>query len=94
MTEIQHETTEKGGSFYYEKDGKRLAEMVYVLAGAHKMIIEHTEVGESLKGQGVGKKLLETLVMYVREKGIKVVPLCPFAKATFDKVKEWQDVLF
>lgn len=93
MIQVQHDFTDKGGSFYYEQDGKRLAEMVYITAGSSKMIIEHTEVDESLKGQGVGKKLLETLVMYVRERHIKVLPLCPFAKATFERVKEWQDVL-
>lgn len=93
MESIKHETDGKRGSFYLEKDGKRLAEMVYVMAGDDKMIIDHTEVDESLKGQGVGKRLQEQLVAWVRENHIKVIPLCPFAKATFQKVKEWQDVL-
>jgi predicted GNAT family acetyltransferase len=93
MLNIQHEHTEKGGSFYLETDGKRLAEMVYVMAGDKLMIIEHTDVDESLKGQGVGKQLQEQLVNYVRANQIKVMPLCPFAKATFSKMKEWQDVL-
>ena len=57
------------------------------------MIIEHTEVDESLKGQNVGKKLLESLVHYVREHKIKVVPYCPFAKAMLERTKEWQDIL-
>ncbi len=91
---IQHEFDSKKGAFYLEEGGKRLAEMAYVMAGDTKIIIEHTEVDDSLRGQGVGKKLQAQLVAYVREKGIKVVPLCPFAKATFDKVEEWQDVLF
>lgn len=93
MSLIQHQNDSKGGTFYYEQDGNRLAEMVYVMAGDDKMIIEHTEVDESLKGQGIGKSLQEHLVEYARQKHIKVIPLCPFAKATFEKVKEWQDVL-
>lgn len=93
MGNIIHETSAKGGGFYYEVDGKRLAEMIYVMAGEQKMIIEHTLVDESLKGQGIGKKIQAELVAYVREKGIKVLPLCPFAKAMFEKMKEWQDVL-
>jgi len=91
---IQHKHDDKRGSFYYEVDGKQLAEMVYTMAGDTKMIIEHTEGDDSLKGQGVGKKLLTALVTYVGEHHIKVVPLCPFANATFEKTKEWQDVLF
>jgi predicted GNAT family acetyltransferase len=63
------------------------------MAGTEKMIIEHTEVDASLEGKGVGKKLLETLVQYVRQESIRVIPLCPFANATFKRVKEWQDVL-
>ncbi len=67
--------------------------MVYVMAGPKKMIIEHTEVDESLKGQGVGAKLLEALVDFVRKEEIKVIPLCPFANATFKKRADLQDVL-
>lgn len=93
MGEIKHAQDEKGGSFYYEAEGKQLAAMVYVMAGAQKMIIEHTEVDDSLKGQGIGKKLQAELVNYVRAHDIKVIPLCPFANATFQKTKEWQDVL-
>lgn len=57
------------------------------------MVIEHTEVVESLKGQNIGKKLLENLVHYFGEQGIKVVPYCPFAKAMLEKTKEWQDIV-
>lgn len=69
-----------------------MAEMVYVMAG-QQMIIDHTDVDPSLKGQGIGKQLQAELVEYVRKHQIKVIPLCPFAKATFDRMVEWQDVL-
>lgn len=91
--QIQHQFDGKKGSFYVEEGAKRFAEMVYVMAGPKKMIIEHTEVDESLTGQGIGAKLLEALVEYVRKEEIKVLPLCPFAKATFKKRPDLQDVL-
>ncbi|MBN7813493.1 N-acetyltransferase [Algoriphagus sp. H41] len=91
--DIQHQSDGRRGSFFVEQDSKRLAEMVYVMAGPKRMIIEHTEVDESLKGQGVGVKLLESLVDFVRKEEIKVVPLCPFANATFKKRADLQDVL-
>jgi predicted GNAT family acetyltransferase len=93
MGEIKHVINGTKGSFNYEVDGKTLAEMVYNMAGEQKMIIEHTDVDDSLRGQGVGKKLLAELVAYVRATNIKVIPLCPFAKATLDKATEWQDIL-
>lgn len=93
MTVIQHQSDGKRGSFFIEEGAKRFAEMVYVMAGARKMIIEHTEVDPALTGQGIGADLLEELVAYAREKDIKIIPLCPFAKAMFKKRKDLQDVL-
>jgi uncharacterized protein len=93
MEQIQHKFDGKKGAFFMMKEGKQLAEMSYVMAGDTNMIVDHTQVDESLKGQGVGKKLLEALVQYVREKQMLVVPLCPFANAMFKKVNEWHDVL-
>lgn len=89
---IQHQEAETKGSFYYEVEGKRLAEMTYSKAGTELIIIDHTEVDESLKGKGVGLELLKYAVDYVRKKGIKILPLCPFAKATLQKHPEWKDV--
>ena len=74
-------------------DGEKLAEMVYVMAGPTRMIIDHSEVDERLRGQGVGVQLLSALVDHVRTMGISVIPLCPFAKATLAKHPEWEDVL-
>lgn len=91
--EIHHQTDGHRGSFFIEKEGDRLAAMVYKMAGPQKMIIEHTEVDEKLKGQGVGVRLLEHLVDFVRKGNIKVVPFCPFAKATLRKREDLKDVL-
>jgi predicted GNAT family acetyltransferase len=90
---IQHQSDDHRGAFFIEENSTKLAEMVYVMAGPKKMIIEHTEVDERLKGQGVGAKLLEALVDFVRKEEIKVIPLCPFANATFKKRADLQDVL-
>lgn len=93
MSRIKQEFNGRQGAFYYEEKGKRLAEMVFSMESDHLMVIHHTEVDDALQGQGIGRKLLEALVNYVRKEHIKVVPLCPFANATFQKVREWQDVL-
>lgn len=90
---IQHKKTGGKGAFYVEQDGALLAEMSYTMPSDDKMIIDHTEVDESLSGKGVGKQLVHSAVEYARTHHIKIIPLCPFAKATLDRVKEWQDVL-
>jgi uncharacterized protein len=91
--EIKHETNDSKGAFYVEKDGARLAEMTYSKAGEGMIIIDHTQVDDSLRGEGVGKKLVEKGVGFARENDLKVLPLCPFAKAIIDKTPEFQDVL-
>ena len=93
MVKIKHLITSPKGAFIYEIDGQQLAQMVYLMPSPTRMIIEHTEVDPSLKGLGIGKKLLAALVEYVRANNIKVIPVCPFANATFKRMKEWQDVL-
>lgn len=91
--QVQHEQPDHKGAFYIEQDGKRLAEMTYVMAGETSMIIDHTEVSDALRGQGAGAQLVAAGVALAREKGYKIRPLCPFAKSVFDKTPEYADVL-
>ena len=91
--EIQQKDDGKKGAFYVMGDGNLLAEMAYVWAGTDKIIIDHTDVSEALKGQGAGRQMLNRAVAFAREKHIKIIPLCPFAKSVFDKVSEFSDVL-
>jgi predicted GNAT family acetyltransferase len=91
--EIMNRDDGHRGKFFTEKDGKILAEMTYVWAGK-KFIIDHTEVSEELAGMGIGKKLVHKAVEMAREKSVKILPLCPFAKKVFDKTEEYQDVMF
>lgn len=90
--EVQVKEAQSKGSFFIENEGKVLAEMTFSKAGTERIIIDHTEVDESLRGKGAGLKLLESAVNYVRKRNIKLLPLCPFAKATLQKHPEWKDV--
>lgn len=91
--EIYLSETDTKGHAYAGEESSPLAEMTYSKAGEHKIIIDHTEVNESLKGQGVGKQLLMKVVEMAREKNIKILPLCPFARAMFRKDDSLKDVL-
>jgi predicted GNAT family acetyltransferase len=91
--EIKHEDNGTKGSFFIELENVRVGEMNYVWVGTEKIIIDHTDVGEALKGKGAGKLMLNSVVDFARKKGIKIVPLCPFAKSVFEKTPELNDVL-
>jgi predicted GNAT family acetyltransferase len=91
---IQNKKVGTKGMFFVENNGNILAEMVYSMPSPEKMIIEHTEVSDELKGQNVGYQMVHTAVEYARTNHIKIVPLCPFANSVFKKKPEYADVLY
>ncbi|MEY8761584.1 GNAT family N-acetyltransferase [Chryseobacterium tongliaoense] len=93
MTEVKQNNDEKHGSFEAFIDGNRAGLMTYTWAGDERFIIDHTEVGEDYNGKGVGKEMVLAAVDFARKEGKKVIALCPFAKATFQKNEDLQDVL-
>jgi predicted GNAT family acetyltransferase len=91
--EIKIKENDKKGVAFIESAEKRLAEMTYSIASPKLIIIDHTEVDDSLRGQGIGRKLLSKIIEKARSENIKIIPLCPFAKSVFDKEKSLHDVL-
>lgn len=88
---IKHRDNGKKGAFFIEEDSKEVALMTYTHAGPNKIIIDHTEVNDSLRGQGVGNNLVDVAVEYLRANDLKAIPLCPFVKSVFDKAGEELD---
>ncbi|MDN3706134.1 GNAT family N-acetyltransferase [Myroides ceti] len=81
------------GYFKASENDAEAGRMTYTWVGDTKFIIDHTEVNPEFNGQGVGKKMVLAAVDYARKNNLKIIPLCPFAKATFDKNQDLQDVL-
>lgn len=69
------------------------AELTYSRMSPHSIIADHTGVPEALKGKGVGKALVEYLIADSRATETKIVPLCPFVKAQYQRHPEWSDVM-
>lgn len=91
--EIEQFNREHKGFFKATIDGKEAGRMTYSWAGENRIIVDHTEVNPDFSGQGVGQKLIENVLAYARENNLKIIPLCPFAKAQFDRHPDWHDVL-
>jgi len=90
---IQIEDFGKKGRAYIGEASMPMAEMTYTKAGSGLLIIKHTEVSDQLRGKGAGRQLLDIIVAKARAEGIKILPLCPFAKSVFDKDPSISDVL-
>ena len=83
----------KHGLFRLQDGDNSAGEMKYTWAGPTMFIIDSTHVADAYRGQNVGRTLLDAVVAFAREKNLKVIPLCPFAKAQFDKDASLRDVL-
>ncbi|TYB76391.1 GNAT family N-acetyltransferase [Bizionia myxarmorum] len=92
--EVKHKKENKSGTFYIEIDGKQEAEMTYEFVDDAIIDINHTEVNESLKGQGVGYKLVDAAVAFMRENNLKAVASCPYVEHVFSKKQDdYKDVI-
>lgn len=60
---------------------------------AGKIMFTHTEVPESHERRGIGTVLIEAGLAAARERGLKVIPICPFFAAYMQKHAEVQDLL-
>lgn len=58
-----------------------------------KIMFTHTKVPASHEGQGLGTALIKAGLDAARERGLKVIPICPFFAAYMQKHAEVQDLL-
>jgi predicted GNAT family acetyltransferase len=82
------------GSFTAWDGDTKAGEMTYSRGNPTLVIVDHTDVMPGFEGRGVGKQLVAAAVAWARESGQKIMPLCPFARATFERTKEYADVWF
>lgn len=81
------------GRYVARIEGLPDAEMTFSRASPRLVIVDHTGVPDEMRGMGVGKALVARIVQDARERQFKIIPLCPFAKATIERTPEWHDVL-
>lgn len=94
MTKIEREDNGKKGRFIIYENDEEAGEMTYTWAGENKFIIDHTGVEERFGGKGYGKQLVMKAIEFAREKKVKILPLCPYAKKVFDSNDSLNDVRF
>ena len=78
-------------AYEYVQAGKRLAEITWAERDG-VMVMDHTYVSDTLRGQGVAKKLLDAAAQYARSQNLKMKPICSYVVSAFEKSKEYDDV--
>ena len=90
--EIQRDEHGQKGAFFIDEDGEWIAELTYVNNNGI-MTIDHTEIEEKLRGEGIGEDMVRAAVEYARANGLKINAVCPYAKKVIDRTPEFQDVV-
>ena len=76
-----------------DSNDQPLGQMTFSRARDDLIIIDHTEVDDSLKGKGGGLRLFNGMVDWARNTGTKVMSTCPFANSMFDRHPASRDIL-
>ncbi|CAJ1187026.1 acetyltransferase [Companilactobacillus paralimentarius DSM 13238 = JCM 10415] len=82
--ELNHED----GRFYLEDNGKTIGELTYSKVEDNIISLDYTYVDEAYRGQGLAGKLFNAVVDFSDLKGLKIVPVCEYAKAAFENRPE------
>ena len=79
------------GAYIHEVNGENVAEITWTQLG-DVMVMDHTFVDDSLRGQGVAKQLLDTAANYARKNHYKMEPVCSYVVAAFERSNTYDDI--
>jgi uncharacterized protein len=75
--------------FEAQVDGEPAGFVDYRL-GENVIVFIHTEVDDAFEGAGVGSQLAAAALDAARERGLKVVPQCPFIRSYIERHPEYE----
>lgn len=74
--------------FMNDSSGKIIAEVTFPNFDNNTIIIDHTFVDDSLRGQGIAAKLMLEVVKYAKSNNKKIKASCSYAVKWFEKNRE------
>jgi len=67
--------------------------VMYRYYNEDSLVITHTLVPDELAGQGLAGYMTKTVLDGARERGLSVVPICPYVAAYIRRHPEYQDLV-
>jgi uncharacterized protein len=58
-----------------------------------EIAFKHTEIDDRFEGQGLGGELIAFALDDVRDRGLAVLPFCPFVRAYLQRHREYADLV-
>ncbi|WP_026905901.1 GNAT family N-acetyltransferase [Paucisalibacillus globulus] len=82
MEDIKH-----GQNKFYigEDEADPKAKISYQKDSSGNLIIDHTFVSDEFRGQGTASQLVNMVVDYARQEGVKIIPECSYAQKYIEK---------
>lgn len=88
--ELIHNKSRHQYEFHIERYTPKIE---YIINKDNEIFLTHTEVSPALGGKGVGTQLVKKTLEDIKERGLSVVPLCPFVAAYIKRHPEWMSIV-
>jgi len=69
-----------------------IATVSYTQEG-NTLYLIHSEVPYNLRGQGIGKELVEKTLEYIQENDLKAKPICSYIRRVAKGDQKWESIL-
>jgi predicted GNAT family acetyltransferase len=94
MTSLTATVGDNDAAHRYELrlDDELVGELLYRTNGNVVTLI-HTQIASQVEGHGLGEQLVAGALDDIRERGLRIVPLCPFVAAYLRRHPESADLV-
>jgi predicted GNAT family acetyltransferase len=79
--------------YVQDENGKIIVNATFPLIKDGVVVIDHTYVDPSLRGQGVASELMHHVYKHIKSLGFQAVATCPYAVVWFKKHQEFKDII-
>lgn len=89
-TDFVHDAAQQ--QFRLTVDARHIALVDYVLSDG-KLFLTHSEVPAALRGQGVGKVLVDKTFEYLRDHHLQAHAVCSYIRVLAQRDPQWQGIV-
>jgi predicted GNAT family acetyltransferase len=73
--------------------GEERAGVILYRSREEAVALLHTEVSDEFEGHGLGAKLVSGALDDIRERGLRLIPICPFVRSYLERHPEYADLV-
>jgi predicted GNAT family acetyltransferase len=84
---------EKHKIYVNDETGKLIVNATFPFIDEGVVVVDHTYVDPSLRGQGIASQLMFEVYKHAKQLGYKVVATCPYAVVWFKRHQECKDII-